>query len=71
MSTSILALHRLAPRANGRPALVLERHGSLPVEDVRAAVAPLGFDVVLGAGATKRLELRDYHRQAAPALALA
>lgn len=59
MSTSILALHRLAPRHQGRPSLVLERHGSLALEDVRAAVAPLGFDVVLGAGAVRRLELRD------------
>lgn len=61
MSTSIIALHRLAPGTGGRRCLVLERHGSLPVEHVRAAVAPLGFDVALGSGAQRRLQQRDYH----------
>jgi hypothetical protein len=60
MSTSILALHKLAPGRAGRRTLVLERHGSLPVDRVREAVAPLGFDVVLGPGAARRLQLRRY-----------
>jgi hypothetical protein len=56
MSTTILAFHRLAaPRT-----LLVERHGSLPVDAVREVVAPFGFEVELGPLARARLGLREY-----------
>jgi hypothetical protein len=61
MSTTLLAFHKLAPpSAEGRPTLIVERHGSLAVDEVRRVVRPLGFDVALGPRATKRLTLRRY-----------
>jgi 2-isopropylmalate synthase len=59
MSTSILAVHKVERDGEGRPALVLERHGSLPVDDVRGVVAQYGFGLVLADGALERLPLRD------------
>jgi tRNA A37 threonylcarbamoyladenosine synthetase subunit TsaC/SUA5/YrdC len=60
-STSILALHRVASRRDDRrPQLVLERQGSLPVETVRSVLDEHGFGLVLGPGATARLQPRDY-----------
>jgi 2-isopropylmalate synthase len=59
MSTSILVFHRLEQDERGRPALVLERHGSLPVDEVRGIAARHGFGLVLGAGAHERLPMRD------------
>jgi hypothetical protein len=55
MFTSVLAFHELA---EGR--LVLERHGGLHVDDVRSIVGRLGFDLVLGPDAQRRLPQRDY-----------
>jgi hypothetical protein len=43
-----------------RPHLVLERHGSLPVEQVRQVLAEFGYGLVLGPRAATRLLLRDY-----------
>jgi tRNA A37 threonylcarbamoyladenosine synthetase subunit TsaC/SUA5/YrdC len=59
MSTSIVAFHRIEQDERGRPALVLERHGSLPVEEVRGIAANHDFGLVLGAGAHERLPMRD------------
>ncbi len=59
MSTSILAFHKLAVDADGRPAIVLERHGSLDVEPVRALVERHGFALEIGSGAVERLPARD------------
>lgn len=61
MSTTILGLLR-AERVSGdpRPYLVLDRHGSLPVDDVRAVLDDLGFGLVLGPKAGTRLARRDY-----------
>lgn len=64
MSTTVLALHRTVTAPDGRVALVIERHGSLHVDDVRAAVEPLGFAVVLGDGAQRRLTARTYEAEA-------
>jgi 2-isopropylmalate synthase len=58
-STSILAFHKLAQGSDGNPALILERHGSLGVEDVAELVRGHGFELVLGPGAQERLPLRD------------
>ena len=59
MSTSILAFHKLATGDDGRPALILERHGSLHADDVRRVVARHGYSLVLAAGARERLPMRD------------
>jgi tRNA A37 threonylcarbamoyladenosine synthetase subunit TsaC/SUA5/YrdC len=59
MSTSILAFQKVWRDDEGRPALVLERHGSLPVDDVRGVVAQHGFGLVLAETALERLPLRD------------
>ena len=59
MSTSILAFHKLARDEAGRPALILERHGSLGVDDVRELAGKHGFGLVLGEKARERLPLRD------------
>jgi hypothetical protein len=59
MSTSILAFHKLERDDEGQPALVLERHGSLTVQDVRGVAAVHGFGVVVGEGARTRLPMRD------------
>jgi hypothetical protein len=61
MSTTILGLHRVVQVAGDpRPHLVLERHGSLPVEHVRGLLAEFGFGLALGPRARTRLMLRDY-----------
>jgi tRNA A37 threonylcarbamoyladenosine synthetase subunit TsaC/SUA5/YrdC len=58
MSTSIVAFHKLGIASDGRPAIVLERHGSLGVDDVRAVVERHGFALEIGAGAVERLPAR-------------
>jgi hypothetical protein len=61
MSTTLLAFHRTAGEDDaGRIRLIVERHGSLPVDEVRRALHPLGFDVVLGPRAQERLAQRTY-----------
>jgi 2-isopropylmalate synthase len=59
MSTSILAFHKLARGEGDEPALILERHGSLGVDDIRELAAKHGFGLVLGEKAQERLPLRD------------
>jgi hypothetical protein len=61
MSTTILGFHTLIRRpGDPRPHLVLERHGSMPVADVRAVLAGLGYGLIIGPKAETRLQLRDY-----------
>lgn len=61
MSTTILAFHRLgATSVEGRRSLIVERHGSLPLEALRPIVARFGFDLELGPKARRRLSLRPY-----------
>jgi tRNA A37 threonylcarbamoyladenosine synthetase subunit TsaC/SUA5/YrdC len=56
MSTTVLAFHRTAGRdRDGRIRLVVERHGSLAVQQVERILRPFGFSVVLGPGAGVRL----------------
>jgi hypothetical protein len=59
MSTTILAFHEVAQRAQG-VRLVVERHGSLPVEQLRSVVERLGFGLEVAPSAARRLELREY-----------
>jgi len=61
MSTTILAFHKLAGADEaGRPRLIVERHGSLPVEELRRVVERHGFGLTLGPKAARRLALREY-----------
>jgi hypothetical protein len=59
MSTTILAFHRVEIVDN-RVAIVMERHGSLDIADVRAVLDDLGFGLVLGPKAQQGLALRSY-----------
>jgi hypothetical protein len=56
-STSIAAFHREATE-NGRPALVLERLGSLPAEDIRRIVARYGLGLQIASTARERVPVR-------------
>jgi tRNA A37 threonylcarbamoyladenosine synthetase subunit TsaC/SUA5/YrdC len=64
MSTTILGFHAAVrypsdtPRT--RPLLVLERHGSLAADAVRAVLDRLGFELAIAPRATTRLLLREY-----------
>jgi hypothetical protein len=59
MSTTILAFHKVA--GTGREVrLVVERHGSLPIEALRPVVERLGFGLDIAPTAVRRLELREY-----------
>jgi hypothetical protein len=61
MSTTILAFHRLGtPDHKGRPRLIVERHGSMPVAVLAPIVAAYGFGLELGPKAKNRLALRVY-----------
>ena len=40
--------------------LTIDRHGSLPLSEVRRIAEPYGFDIVLGPTAQRRLQVRDY-----------
>jgi tRNA A37 threonylcarbamoyladenosine synthetase subunit TsaC/SUA5/YrdC len=59
MSTTIVAFHKVA-RSGRDVRLVVERHGSLPVEDLRAVIGRLGFGLEIAPSAARRLELREY-----------
>ena len=56
-STSILGFHRDV-RENGRPALVLERRGSLDVERIRTVAARHGFALAVAPSARERVPVR-------------
>lgn len=59
MSTTILAFHKVA-HAGREVRLVVERHGSLPIEALRPVVERLGFGLDIAPTAVRRLELREY-----------
>jgi tRNA A37 threonylcarbamoyladenosine synthetase subunit TsaC/SUA5/YrdC len=60
-STSIVAFHRDATE-NGRPALVLERLGSLPASDIRRIVARYGLGLQIAGTARERVPVRRPRR---------
>lgn len=61
MSTTLVGVHRTtAPDADGRIGLVVERHGSLPLETAQRLVRPLGVHLVLGPRAADRLPQHRY-----------
>jgi hypothetical protein len=61
-STSIVAFHRPALEG-GRPALVLERLGSLGADDIRDVAARHGLGLVIGEGARERVPVRAASRR--------
>ncbi|MET0865516.1 MAG: hypothetical protein ABWZ98_14385 [Nakamurella sp.] len=66
MSTTVIGFHRVERVAGDpRPQLVLERHGSMHVDDVRSVLAGLGFGLVVGPKAATRLLQRDYSERLA------
>ncbi len=61
MSTTVLAFHKLGqPDGNGRPTLVVERHGSMHTDDLARIVGRWGFGLELAPLAMRRLAQRDY-----------
>jgi tRNA A37 threonylcarbamoyladenosine synthetase subunit TsaC/SUA5/YrdC len=56
-STSVLAFHR-GVREGARPALVLERHGSLGIDKIRAVVARHGLALAIAPDALERVPVR-------------
>lgn len=59
MSTSVISFHRDA-RVNGQPALRLERHGSMHVDDIRNVLERFDLALEIGEGAQTRLQQRQY-----------
>lgn len=63
MSTTVIAFHKLGrPDAGGRPALVVERHGSLHLDDLAAIVDRWGLGLEPAPPARRRLAARSYDR---------
>jgi tRNA A37 threonylcarbamoyladenosine synthetase subunit TsaC/SUA5/YrdC len=60
MSTTILGFHHSAAGSAGHPHLVLERQGSLPIDDVEELLRALGLGLVIGPGARTRPLPRSY-----------
>ena len=61
MSTTVIAFHKLGePTPAGRPRILVERHGSMHVDDLRPIVERYGFGLVLGPKAQVRLSERTY-----------
>jgi tRNA A37 threonylcarbamoyladenosine synthetase subunit TsaC/SUA5/YrdC len=60
MSTSIIGFYELHTDDRGRPALMIERHGSLPLDKIAEVLDDFGFGYVLGPKAQTRLAQHDY-----------
>ena len=60
-STSIVSFHRDVHDGE-RPAIVLERHGSLGIDDVRAVAARHGYGLKVAPGGYARLPVRGMQR---------
>ncbi|MGK5740923.1 L-threonylcarbamoyladenylate synthase [Micromonospora sp. URMC 103] len=59
-SVTLLSFHLPEGEWEEPPVLIVDRHGSLHVDEVRRAAAPLGLQVRLGASAGQRLRVRAY-----------
>jgi tRNA A37 threonylcarbamoyladenosine synthetase subunit TsaC/SUA5/YrdC len=59
MSTTVLSFHRPAA-VDGRPALRLERHGSMEVSDVRALLERFDLALEVAESGRERLQQRSY-----------
>ncbi|TNH31468.1 hypothetical protein FHG89_02045 [Micromonospora orduensis] len=59
-SVTLLSFHAPDGELEEPPVLTVDRHGSLHLDDVRRAAAPLGLQVRLGGAADQRLRVRGY-----------
>jgi hypothetical protein len=59
-SVTLLSFHAPEGDLEEPPVLTVDRHGSLHLDDVRRAAAPLGLQVRLAGGARDRLQVRGY-----------
>jgi hypothetical protein len=59
MSTTVVSFHRAAS-VDGRAALRLERHGSMPVDDVRALLDRFDLALEIAESGRERLQQRRY-----------
>ena len=65
MSTTILAFHKTAGISpDGRVRLLVERHGSLAINDLSLILARLGFELCIAPSAKHRLLQRHYRHDA-------
>jgi hypothetical protein len=64
-SVTLLSLHACGYAPDGVPVLSIDRHGSLDATAVAEVAARHGFDVTLGPGAMRRVQVRQYERVAA------
>ena len=69
MSTSILGFYELYTDEHGKPTLMIERHGSLPLDNIAEVLGAFGFGYVLGPKAQTRLAQHEHAQH--PGLALA
>ncbi len=60
MSTSILGFYELHTDERGKPALMVERHGSLLLDNIAEVLAAFGLGYVLGPKAQIRLAQHEY-----------
>jgi hypothetical protein len=58
-SVTLLSFHAVSAE-RGRPVLTIDRHGSLPIEEIRPVARWFGFDVTLAPRARNRLRVRSY-----------
>jgi tRNA A37 threonylcarbamoyladenosine synthetase subunit TsaC/SUA5/YrdC len=70
MSTSIIGFYELHTDERGRPALMVERHGSLPLSDIADVLGDFGFGYVLGPKAQTRLAQHEYAHGSGPTRAV-
>jgi hypothetical protein len=68
MSATLVSFHKLGPADGSLPRLVVERHGSLDLDQLRAVAAHAGFGLWLAPSAHRRLSQRDYSLDRSPAL---
>ncbi|MER7420998.1 hypothetical protein ABT346_30170 [Micromonospora peucetia] len=59
-SVTLLSFHAPGGELEEPPVLTVDRHGSLHLDEVRRAAAPLGLQVRLGPAAGRRLQPRTY-----------
>jgi hypothetical protein len=64
MSATVLSFHKLGPADGSRPRVVVERHGSLALDQLRAVAEDVGLGLHLAPGAQRRLEPRVYGNEA-------
>lgn len=60
MSTTIIAFHNAHLDEQGKPTLVMERHGSLHYDLASQVVEKYGFKLIKGSNAQQRLPQREY-----------